>query len=159
MYPKMNWLNFEKNFTDFDSNHECLADVEATLLKHCIDHGSESESLHSYDSSDSGEYLSCIVYSLCNSVEWELLLWMTCVHLVVLVALSGRLHLGAVAPRCSKVSQLRLINAYLKSHLVTDAYAWKQYVRVRPETQNVCVRDREAFFKIKLIFSLDTSIL
>ena len=40
---------------------------------------------------------------------------MTCVHFVVLVALSGPPHVVAVASRCTEASQLGLVNSHLTS--------------------------------------------
>ena len=42
--------------------------------------------------------------------------WLEHYDFVVLLARQGLLHQGAVAPRCSEVSQLGPGNAYLKSH-------------------------------------------
>ena len=54
------------------------------------------------------------------------------VHFVVLLAMSGPLHQGIVAPNCSEVSQLGPLNTYFKGHFSGMSTRLIIAVRVRP---------------------------
>ena len=67
-----------------------------------------------------------------NLFECELLLCMTFVHFVVLLAMSGPLQQGIVAPNCSKVSQLGPLNTYFMGRFSGMSTRQIIAVRVRP---------------------------